>query len=429
MRILVRKRSGRLLMPVIVAAGALILAGCSGGGNSSKSVATTRPGPSTKVPSSTPTVPSTTTTTATASTPAGGPVPAGFRAQSATFVSADQGWVLGAAPCATAPCTSIVRTSDDGATWGGIPAPTDGLENPQSGSTIPSGVSEIRFADNLNGWVFGPDLWSTHDGGEVWSHITSGPGASRVVDLEGSGGAVYVVTEQCAAQASICPGQLWRSTNTTDAFQTVATFNLAPEEGDAGSILAIHDTTGYLITAATTGAPGTPALLVTANGTTWSPEPNPCPAQLDGISVAPVDTVRAAMLCSGQGAAGSSTKAVLATSDGGHTWVPEGSAPPMGGDGGTLSVATVSTLAIATSSAATWIYRSVNGGATWTTPLSLDDGGEGWGDFGFTDSTHGFAVHAPVGRYQTAGTGATSVDTGTMYITSDAGATWSAVAF
>jgi len=303
------------------------------------------------------------------------------------------------------------------------------LENPQSGSTIPSGVSEIRYADNLNGWVFGPDLWSTHDGGEVWSHITSGPGASRVVDLESSGGAVYVVTEQCAAQASICPGQLWRSTNTTDAFQSVATFNLAPEEGDAGSILAIHDTTGYLVTAATTGAPETPALLVTANGTTWSPEPNPCPAQLDGISVTPVDTVRAAMLCSGQGATGSSTKAVLATSDGGHTWVPEGSAPPMGGDGGTLSAATVSTLAIATSSAATWIYRSVNGGATWTTPLSLDDGGEGWGGFGFTDSTHGFAVHAPVGRYQTAGTGATSVDTGTMYITSDAGTTWSAVAF
>jgi len=101
----------------------------------------------------------------------------------------------------------------------------------------------------------------------------------------------------------------------------------------------------------------------------------------------------------------------------------------VGGGGGTLSAATVSTLAIATSSAATGIYRSVNGGDTWTTPLSLNDGGEGWGDFGFTDSTHGFAIHAPIGRYQTAGTGATSVDTGTMYITSDAGATWSAVAF
>jgi photosystem II stability/assembly factor-like uncharacterized protein len=426
MRVFVRVKRGRPLTPVIVVAGALILAGCSGAGNSPKRVATTRPGRTSTVPSSTRPV-TATSTTAVGSTPAGGPVPAGFRAQSATFVSAEQGWVLGTAPCATAPCTSVVRTSDDGATWAGIPAPADGLDNPQSGSTVPGGVSEIRFADNLNGWVFGPDLWSTHDGGEMWSHITSGPGATRVVDLESSGGLVYVVTEQCAAQASTCPGQLWRSANTTEAFQTVATFNLAPEDGYSGPILALHDTTGYVVTAATTGAIGTPALWVTANGTTWTPEPNPCPSQLGEISVAPVDTVRAAMLCSGQGAAGSTTKAVLATSDAGHSWVPEGSAPPSGGDGGTLSAATVSTLAIATSSAITQIYRSVNGGATWTTPLSLADGGEGWGDFGFTDSTRGFAVHAPIGRYQNT-TGATSADTGTLYITSDGGATWSAVA-
>ncbi len=427
MREPIRKQRGRPLIPVIVAAGALILAGCSSDGNSSKPVATTKPGRNTTAPSSTRPV-TASSTTAVVSTPAGGPVPAGFRAQSATFVSADQGWVLGTVPCLAAPCTSVVRTSDDGATWAGIPAPADGLENPQSGSTLPSGISEIRFADNLNGWVFGPDLWSTHDGGEMWSHLTSGPGAARVVDLESSGGFVYVVTQQCAAQASSCPGQLWRSSNTTDAFQTVATFNLAPEDEYSGPILAVHDTTGYVVTPATTGATGTPALLVTANGTSWTPEPNPCPAQLFEISVAPVDTVRAAMLCSGQGAAGSSTKALLATSDGGHSWVPEGSAPPSGGDGGTLSAATVGTLAIATSSAATWIYRTLNGGATWTTPLSLNDGGEGWGDFGFTDSTHGFAVHAPIGRYQNTA-GATSTDTGTFYITSNAGATWSAVVF
>jgi hypothetical protein len=84
---------------------------------------------------------------------------------------------------------------------------------------------------------------------EAWSDITSGPGATRVVDLASSGGYVYVVTEQ----ASTCPGQLWRSANATDTLQSVATVNLAPEEGDAGSILAIHDTTGYLVTAATTG--------------------------------------------------------------------------------------------------------------------------------------------------------------------------------
>lgn len=428
MRIPLRTHSGRSLIPVTLAAGALLIAGCSGSGSSSKPGETTKPRPATTVPSSTPIRPATTTTTAAASAPTGGPVPAGFQAQSATFVSADQGWVLGSAPCAKAPCTSVVRTNDDGAMWVGIPAPVDGLENPQSGSTTPSGVSEIRFADNLNGWVFGPDLWSTHDGGGMWSHITSGPGAAQVLDLESSGGFVYVVTEQCAVQANSCPGQLWRSANTTDNFQTVASFTLAAEDGYTGPILAVHDTTGYLVTAASTGTIGTPALLVTANGTTWAPEPSPCPTQLGEISLAPVDAVRAAMLCSGEGAAGSSTKAVLATSDGGHTWVPEGSAPPSSGDGGTLSAATVSTLAIATSSGDTSIYRSVNGGATWTTPLALNDGGEGWGDFGFTDSTHGFAIHAPVGRYQT-GKGATTVSIGTMYITSDAGATWSVVAF
>jgi photosystem II stability/assembly factor-like uncharacterized protein len=304
------------------------------------------------------------------------------------------------------------------------------LENPQSGSSTSGAVSEIRFADNLNGWVYGPDLWSTHDGGATWTQLTSGPGAATVVDLESSGGSVYAVTERCSPQASICPGQLWRSANTTDGFDPVATFNLEPDNGYAGPVLALHDTTGYLVTAAATGTVGPPALLVTGNGTTWSPEPDPCPAQLDELSVAPVDTVRAAVLCSGQGASGSTTKAVLATSDGGHTWVPEGQPPPSGGDGGTLSAGSVSTLAIATSSGASEVYRSVDGGATWTTPLSLDDGGEGWGDFGFTDSTHGLAVHAPIGRYQAVSAGSPApTDPGSLYLTANGGATWSAVTF
>jgi hypothetical protein len=93
-----------------------------------------------------------------------------------------------------------------------------------------------------------------------------------------------------------------------------------------------------------------------------------------------------------------------------------------------LSAADVATLAIATSSPATEIYRSVNGGTTWTTPLTLDDGGEGRGDFGFTTSTNGFAIHAPIGRFQSA-TSVPSVGTGTMYITRDAGVSWSEVTF
>jgi hypothetical protein len=55
--------------------------------------------------------------------PAGGPVPAGFHAVDLTFVDVNDGWALGTAPCASAPCTSILRTTDGGLSWAGIPAP------------------------------------------------------------------------------------------------------------------------------------------------------------------------------------------------------------------------------------------------------------------------------------------------------------------
>ena len=51
--------------------------------------------------------------------PPGGPVPSGFTATSVTFVSAQEAFVLGTAPCPNAPCTSIVRTLGRGASWRG----------------------------------------------------------------------------------------------------------------------------------------------------------------------------------------------------------------------------------------------------------------------------------------------------------------------
>jgi photosystem II stability/assembly factor-like uncharacterized protein len=343
--------------------------------------------------------------------------------QSATFVSADQGWVLGTAPCSTAPCTSIAATNNDGASWVSLPAPRDGLATPGAQQPAQQGVTEIRFADNLNGWVFGPDLWSTHNGGATWTQITTGPGGSQIVDLESSGGRVDVVTEQCQPNEEACPAQLWESAVSSDSFTPVAQFELAPASGLSAG-LALHDNTGYLVTRSGSGSLG---LLITSDGKTWTPEADPCPTLYqEGISVAPVDTVRAAMLCVGGPAAGSTKKLVLATSDAGHTWVPEGSAPPAGGDGGAISAADVGTLAIATSSGGAEIYRSPDGGASWATVLALNDGGVGWGDFGFTDATHGLAVHAPATRVQN-NPGASGSNLATLFLTTNGGVTWSPV--
>ena len=99
--------------------------------------------------------------------PPGGPVPYGFRPVSMTFVSASEGWVLGIAPCTYKPCTSVARTTDGGAAWVGIPAPRFLLARWPG----QRGLSYLRFADPLDGFAFGSQLWVTHDGSATWHHV------------------------------------------------------------------------------------------------------------------------------------------------------------------------------------------------------------------------------------------------------------------
>src|SRR5437763_4669161 len=49
----------------------------------------------------------------------GGPVPKGMLLVDLSFVNADEGWLLGTAPCKSPPCTSVLHTMDGGRSWGG----------------------------------------------------------------------------------------------------------------------------------------------------------------------------------------------------------------------------------------------------------------------------------------------------------------------
>src|SRR5579875_3852377 len=125
--------------------------------------------------------------------PAGGPVPGGFAPVSFTAISDRTWWLLGSAPCSHPVCTSIVRTSDGGAHFVGIPAPPARLDTGE----VPGGLEQLRFANSLDGFA-GPDaigatgpLWETHDGGAHWA-----PGPA-VVTFTVSGGEVYAITGSC----------------------------------------------------------------------------------------------------------------------------------------------------------------------------------------------------------------------------------------
>ena len=135
----------------------------------------------------------------------GGPVPAGFAATSVTFVSVAEAFVLGTAPCAHAPCTSIVRTLDRGASWAGMPAPVVPLGDPYD-FTGRAAAWGIRFASPGQGFVFGNGLWVTTDGGEHWTAAASPPGGV-IVDLEVIDGQLLALTDACTAQSGCAQGE------------------------------------------------------------------------------------------------------------------------------------------------------------------------------------------------------------------------------
>lgn len=145
---------------------------------------------------------SSTTGTGTAGTGAagtgagGGAVPAGFDPVSFTAISAKQFWLLGDAPCSNPVCTSIVRTTDGGSTFVGIPAPAATLALNTSTSTA-AGINTLRFADAQDGYAYatGPEgqLWDTHDGGAHWSEPLALSGQELLAFGTGDGYAFALV--------------------------------------------------------------------------------------------------------------------------------------------------------------------------------------------------------------------------------------------
>ena len=145
----------------------------TGQGHAESSAATPRPSPS------------------AGSLPA--PVPANFRPTSVTFIGTQTGWVIGQAStpghCATQYCTSIARTDNGGGTWAGVPAPVTG------GPDGATGVSQIRFLNQQDGWAFGPELWVTHTGGQTWTQVNTN--GLRVTDLETVGSQAFALFASC----------------------------------------------------------------------------------------------------------------------------------------------------------------------------------------------------------------------------------------
>jgi hypothetical protein len=350
-----------------------------------------------------------------AAQPAGGPVPAGFAATSVTFVSPEESFVLGTAPCATPPCTSIVRTLDRGAHWRGLPAPVVPVGSLYQGSS--TAVWGIRFATPAHGFVFGHGLWETTDGGLHWARDPQPRNA--ILSLAVLGSHVLALTGRCTPQGGC--GQsatLLRRPLAGGAWATVATVHLA------GST----DPTDLISTQAGDAAvlDGTRVLTITNGGMVTSVHPTPCTRQGVAFPASVAATSGhgdLALLCVGQAAMSHTGKQVYVSGNGGATWAKAG-VPDSAGDGGTIAGPTPVTMVVATASAASWLYRSASSAASWHTVKFETDGGMGWADLGFTTFTQGVVVHGPAIT-----DGNRDHRPGQLLLTTDSGATWHPVHF
>ncbi len=159
-----------------------------------------------------------------------------------------------------------------------------------------------------------------------------------------------------------------------------------------------------------------------ADGNSWHRLPNPCVSagtDLALVGVAPASTSRLFLLCAGDAGAGSESKVVLISLDGGATTHLTPSAPANGGIAGTIAAAGDSVVAVSAESGATLIYRSPDVGLTWAAPFDKGDGGRGITDLGFTTSTQGVAIYGRPGE------GGPSQ----LLMTRNAGASWAPVTF
>ncbi len=348
------------------------------------------------------------------SQPAGGPVPSRFAATSVTFVSATEAFVLGTAPCATAPCTSIVRTLDRGTSWRGLPAPLVRVGTPSM--TSRPVVWGIRFATAAHGFVFGAGLWETTDGGEHWRKDTSPSGS--ILSLAAIDGQVLALTIHCSAQAGCSQrGTLLRRPLAGGSWQTVTALRVSLLPGPTDMIATQGQEAAILN--------GRSVVLTRDGGATLTVRGTPCTTVTVGeaTSVAVTGPHSLALLCTGQGFTGHTIKHIYVSSDRGARWT-QAAQPSSVGDAGTIAAATPARLSIATASAASWLFHSGDAAAHWRTVRTEFDGGMGWADLGFTTTTDGVVVHGPANS-----DGNTRRSPGQLLFTEDSGVDWHVVRF
>ncbi|HEX8004074.1 MAG TPA: YCF48-related protein [Mycobacteriales bacterium] len=365
----------RLVLPAILL---VALTACRGGTDeaapqptatttTAAPTATPTPGatPTTK-PTAKPTVPPTAKPTAKPSPTkaplpqATGPAPKHFLPVDFSFIGASFGWALG---CGSPTCPAVVaRTTDAGRTWHETAAPPVKV-NDDSGDS----VRAIRFGTQDHGWLYGPQLWATHNGGKSWKQL---PTDGDVIALEQAKGVTWLVVSSC--EAGGCRLSLWTAPSASDAFVLRSVIPGTDANEKTYQLVRAGSTHGWLVGI---GNGGKQILRTTDGGKTWKEIANPCTSQdTYTMRLTRYDTQTLWLACGSDAGAGQQAKTVWHSSDAGSHW-GSSTKPPSTGLLLDIQAFGSRTALLAVSHGP--LLRTTDGGITWQGVASGPDDA-GW---------------------------------------------------
>jgi photosystem II stability/assembly factor-like uncharacterized protein len=339
-----------------------------------------------------------------------------FEPVGASFITPDTGWVLGR-PRGCLSCAMLVHTADGGRRWHVLPSPPAPTGIDVSPAT---GVSNIAFADAANGFLYGPDLLASHDGGRSWTRQPLPP----VQDLGIGGGRAYVLTQDASTwglRRTVIGSTQW-------ARLPLPAGAVLPAGSSNMLRLYIEGTTLVLLRTGSAGVDVSAGQIgrlwiSTAAGTAWQPRNVPCRAPAGGgaqvLSIAPGHPDAWLLDCfnNDQSSQEQNTRHILyGTIDGGLSWVrmpnpTSHNLPELLADNGADHAF------LATAGTDDFLAGTFDGGLHWRLLIRSGGSFHGWADLRFLDARTGFVV-APV-----------TYPPEHLYRTDDGGRTWRILQF
>jgi hypothetical protein len=345
--------------------------------------------------------------------------------QELSWVSPAVGWALATQPCGTWACARLASTSNGGRSWRALPDPPVTCRSGMLEHSNLACVSELSFASQTVGYLYGPSLLMATDGGATWRPVRG----LRVESLTVVGDDVWRVAYRHTGCPGPCSPVVQEAKVGSRIWRTVLAKLVTPGRSGSSQIVASGSTLLLALYGSQAGPVSAQATVYrsTNRGVTWQLQADPCSGKgpggrhveedLNELTAAPGGFF--AGVCSPHQGAGIF---VVTSTDAGRSWKESGSLSFAQKYPALIAAASPKTLAISTG--------AEGGSGAFTARLLLStDTGHHWRTVA-TDPQQLTQEGAPAWLgFQTPSTGRWLSDPHTIWMTADGGTNWTKTAF